>query len=195
MLLPFQPWTIPWIGDDPIANLMQNTWLLWSRDSKFPKKSLVPLNPAQAKVSRSATPSINTLDRVGAINWDLVWHQSENLKKFSAPRYWGSYSASYPAGGGGDSGSVAESRASFEWAQFGSAKAPRPVPQRTSTPRRAPSRVSAPRATPAPRAPVVPRVVGKRWAKFLQYFAWTQSWIPKPWPSQIPKISLQLEQG
>merc|ERR1712210_360703 len=39
--------------------------------------------------------------------------------------------------------------------------APRPVPQGTSTPRRAPSRVSAPRATPAPRAPVVPRVVGK----------------------------------
>merc|ERR1712210_156434 len=76
-------------------------------------------------------------------------------------RYWGSYSASYPAGGGGDSGSVAESRASFEWAQFGSANAPRPVPQRTSTPRRAPSRVSAPRATPATRAPVVPRVVGK----------------------------------
>merc|ERR1711990_1382044 len=78
-------------------------------------------------------------------------------------RYWGSYSASYPAGGGGDSGSVAESRASFEWAQFGSANA-QPVPQqRTSTPRRAPasSRVSAPRATPAPRAPVVPRVVEK----------------------------------
>jgi len=79
-------------------------------------------------------------------------------------RYWGSYSASYPAGGGGDSGSVAESRASFEWAQFGRSANAQPVqPQRTSTPRRAPasSRVSAPRATPAPRAPVVPRVVEK----------------------------------
>jgi len=79
-------------------------------------------------------------------------------------RYWGSYSSSYPAGGGGDSGSVAESRATFEWAQFGSSTPPRPaLPQRTSTPRRAPapSRVAAPRATPAPRAPVVPRVVEK----------------------------------
>merc|ERR1712130_357353 len=79
-------------------------------------------------------------------------------------RYWGSYSSSYPAGGGGDSGSVAESRANFEWAQFGSSTAPRPaLPQRASTPRRAlaPSRVAAPRATPAPRAPVVPRVVEK----------------------------------
>merc|ERR1712168_607305 len=68
-------------------------------------------------------------------------------------RYWGSYSSSYPAGGGGDSGSVAESRASFEWAQFG--RSANSVPQqRTSTPRRAPvasSRVSA----PAPRASVV----------------------------------------
>merc|ERR1712212_1081701 len=80
-------------------------------------------------------------------------------------RYWGSYSASYPAGGGGDSGSVAESRASFEWAQFGRSANSVPQQQRTSTPRRAPvasSRVSAPRSAPAPRAPVVPtRVVEK----------------------------------
>jgi len=59
---------------------------------------------------------------------------------------------------------VAESRASFEWAQFGSSSAPRPaLPQRASTPRRAPapSRVAAPKPTPVPRAPVVPRVVEK----------------------------------
>merc|ERR1712223_1076139 len=71
-------------------------------------------------------------------------------------RYWGSYSASYPAGGGGNSGSVAESRATLERAQFGNFN-PQP---RTPAPRRAP--VAAPRrATPAPRAPVVPRVVEK----------------------------------
>merc|ERR1712223_1128416 len=71
-------------------------------------------------------------------------------------RYWGSYSASYPAGGGGNSGSVAESRATLERAQFGNFN-----PQsRTSAPRRAP--VAAPRRAPAaPRAPVVPRVVEK----------------------------------
>merc|ERR1712223_2011682 len=71
-------------------------------------------------------------------------------------RYWGSYSASYPAGGGGNSGSVAESRATLERAQFGNFN-PQP---RTPAPRRAP--VAAPRrASPAPRAPVVPRVVEK----------------------------------
>jgi len=71
-------------------------------------------------------------------------------------RYWGSYSASYPAGGGGNSGSVAESRATLERAQFGNFN-PQP---RTPAPRRAP--VAAPRrAPPAPRAPVVPRVVEK----------------------------------
>merc|ERR1712223_1341561 len=71
-------------------------------------------------------------------------------------RYWGSYSASYPAGGGGNSGSVAESRATLERAQFGNFN-PQP---RTPAPRRAP--VVAPRrAPPAPRAPVVPRVVEK----------------------------------
>merc|ERR1712223_1734440 len=71
-------------------------------------------------------------------------------------RYWGSYSASYPAGGGGNSGSVAESRATLERAQFGNFN-PQP---RTPVPRRAP--VAAPRrAPPAPRAPVVPRVVEK----------------------------------
>merc|ERR1712223_775903 len=71
-------------------------------------------------------------------------------------RYWGSYSASYPAGGGGNSGSVAESRATLEWAQFGNFN-PQP---RTPAPRRAP--VAAPRrAAPAPREPLVPRVVEK----------------------------------
>merc|ERR1712223_1598407 len=71
-------------------------------------------------------------------------------------RYWGSYSASYPAGGGGNSGSVAESRATLERAQFGNFN-PQP---RTPAPRRAP--VAAPRrAPPAPRAPVAPRVVEK----------------------------------
>merc|ERR1711936_639476 len=71
-------------------------------------------------------------------------------------RYWGSYSASYPAGGGGNSGSVAESRATLERAQFGNFN-PQP---RTPAPRRAP--VAAPRrAPPAPRASVVPRVVEK----------------------------------
>jgi len=68
-------------------------------------------------------------------------------------RYWGSYTASYPAGGGGNSGSVAESRASLERAQFANL-----APQRrTSAPRRAPA---APRA-PAPSPPVVARVVEK----------------------------------
>merc|ERR1712223_2237463 len=71
-------------------------------------------------------------------------------------RYWGSYSASYPAGGGGNSGSVAESRATLERAQFGNFN-PQP---RTPAPRRAP--IAAPRrAPPAPRAPIVPRVVEK----------------------------------
>merc|ERR1711910_252680 len=66
------------------------------------------------------------------------------------PRYWGSYTASYPAGGGGNSGSVAETRASLERAQFANL-----APQRrTSAPRRAPA---APRA-PAPSPPVVARV-------------------------------------
>ena len=83
---------------------------------------------------------------------------------FHASRYWGSYSASYPAGGGGNSGSVAESRATLERAQFGNFN-PQP---RTPAPRRAP--VAAPRrAPPAPRAPVVPRVVEKRWAENLQF--------------------------
>merc|ERR1712072_1160877 len=59
-------------------------------------------------------------------------------------------------GGGGNSGSVAESRATLERAQFGNFN-PQP---RTPAPRRAP--VVAPRrAPPAPRAPVVPRVVEK----------------------------------
>merc|ERR1711936_791288 len=65
-------------------------------------------------------------------------------------RYWGSYSASYPAGGGGNSGSVAESRATLERAQFGNFN-PQP---RTPAPRRAP--VAAPR-----RAPPAPRVAEK----------------------------------
>ena len=154
------------------------------------KSCWVPQNPAPQKISRSATPSINTLasqkppiSSVRGLYLGRCWH-SENLTEFSEPRYWGSYTASYPAGGGGNSGSVAESRASLERAQFANL-----APQRrTSAPRRAPA---APRA-PAPSPPVVARVVEKRWATILQYFAWTQSWNPNSQPN--PK-SPELKKG
>merc|ERR1712223_424320 len=106
--------------------------------------------------------SLRTLDFFGVTSSNSRnWRQQSKLEMarlvailclasvaLAQDRYWGSYSASYPAGGGGNSGSVAESRATLERAQFGNFN-PQP---RTPAPRRAP---------PAPRAPVVPRVVEK----------------------------------